>query len=45
MIAGGTRMANRIAIESGIPVLNLGAIPPRAVCGRRLAIRRAGASP
>ena len=45
MIAGGTGMGIRIAIEAGIPVLNLGAMPPRAVCERLLAIRRAGSSP
>ena len=45
MIAGGTGMAIRMANEAGIPVLNLGAMPPRAVCERLLAIRRAGSSP
>ena len=44
-ITGGTGMGIRIAIEAGIPVLNLGAMPPRAVCERLLAIRRAGSSP
>ena len=44
-ITGGTGMGIRIAIEAGIPVLNLGTMPPRAVCERLLAIRRAGSSP
>ena len=41
---GGTGMAIRIAEAHGIPVLNLGAMSPRAVCERLAAIRRA-ASP
>ena len=40
-ITGGTGMALRIAAEWGIPVLNLGAMTPRAACERLLAIRRA----
>ena len=44
-IAGGTGMAIRMAMEAGIPVLNLGAMPPRAVCERLLAIRRSRSSP
>ena len=44
-ITGGTGMAIRIAIEARIPVLNLAVTPPRGVCERLLAIRRAGASP
>ncbi len=44
-ITGGTGLGIRMAIEAGIPVLNLGAMPPRAVCERLLAIRRAGSSP
>ena len=39
-ITGGTGMALRIAAEWGIPVLNLGAMTPRAACERLLAIRR-----
>ena len=39
-IVGGTGMALRIAAEWGIPVLNLGAMSPRAACERLLAIRR-----
>ena len=39
--AGGTGMAIRIAEASGIPVLNLGSMAPRAVCERLAAIRRA----
>ena len=39
-IAGGTGMALRIAAEHRIPVLNLGAMSPRAACERLLAIRR-----
>ena len=39
------RMAIRMAIEAGIPVLNLGVMPPRAVCERLLAIRRSRSSP
>ena len=38
---GGTGMAIRIAEDRGIPVLNLGAMTPRAVCERLAAIRRA----
>ena len=38
---GGTGMGIRIAEARGIPVLNLGAMPPRAVCERLAAIRRA----
>ena len=38
---GGTGMAIRIAEANGIPVLNLGAMTPRAVCERLAAIRRA----
>ena len=38
---GGTGMGIRIAGARGIPVLNLGAISPRAVCERLAAIRRA----
>ncbi len=38
---GGTGMAIRIARTRGIPVLNLGSMPPRAVCERLAAIRRA----
>ena len=44
-VTGGTGMAIRIAIEAGIPVLNLGSMTPRAVCERLLAIRRAASSP
>ncbi len=44
-ITGGTGMAIRMATEAGIPVLNLGAMPPRAVCERLLAIRRSPPSP
>ena len=40
-VVGGTGMALRIAAEHGIPVLNLGAVSPRAACERLLAIRRA----
>ena len=39
-ITGGTGMALRIAAEWGIPVLNLGAITPRAACEQLQAIRR-----
>ena len=39
---GGTGMGIRIAEDSGIPVLNLGSMAPRAVCERLAAIRRAG---
>ena len=38
---GGTGMGIRIAESRGIPVLNLGAMSPRAVCERLAAIRRA----
>ncbi len=38
---GGTGMGIRIAKTRGIPVLNLGAMAPRAVCERLAAIRRA----
>ena len=44
-ITGGTGMAIRMAMEACIPVLNLGAMPPRAVCERLLAIRRTRSSP
>jgi len=44
-ITGGTGMAIRMATEAGIPVLNLGSMPPRAVCERLLAIRRSRSSP
>ena len=40
-VEGGTGMAIRIAEDRGIPVLNLGAMSPRAVCERLAAIRRA----
>ena len=40
-IEGGTGMAIRIAEARGIPVLNLGAMTPRAVCEHLAAIRRA----
>ncbi len=40
-IEGGTGMAIRIAEDRGIPVFNLGAMTPRAVCERLAAIRRA----
>ncbi len=40
-VEGGTGMAIRIAEASGIPVLNLGSMTPRAVCERLVAIRRA----
>ena len=43
-VEGGTGMAIRIAEDSGIPVFNLGAMTPRAVCERLAAIRRAGQS-
>ena len=39
---GGTGMGIRIAEARGIPVLNLGSMPPRAVCERLRDIRRAG---
>ena len=41
-VTGGTGMAIRIAEARGIPVFNLGAMTPRAVCERLDAIRRAG---
>ena len=44
-ITGGTGMAIRMAMEAGIPVLNLGSMQPRAVCERLLAIRRSRSSP
>ena len=44
-IEGGTGMAIRIAEDRGIPVFNLGAMTPRAVCERLAAIRRAVPSP
>ena len=44
-VEGGTGMAIRIAGDRGIPVFNLGAITPRAVCERLAAIRRAVPSP
>ncbi|MDE2976767.1 MAG: hypothetical protein OXU63_04520 [Acidobacteriota bacterium] len=44
-IEGGTGMAIRIAEARGIPVFNLGAMTPRAVCERLAAIRRAVPSP
>ena len=40
-VEGGTGMAIRISEANGIPVLNLGAMTPRAVCERLAAIRRA----
>ncbi len=40
-VEGGTGMAIRIAEASGIPVLNLGSMSPRAVCERLAATRRA----
>ena len=40
-VTGGTGMGIRIAEARGIPVLNLGAMSPRAVCERLAAIRRA----
>ena len=39
-VTGGTGMALRIAAAHGIPVMNLGALSPRAACERLLAIRR-----
>ena len=44
LVTGGTGMGIRIAKAHGIPVLNLGAIPPRTVCERLAAIRRAAAA-
>ena len=44
-ITGGTGMAIRMAMEAGIPVLNLGAMTPRTVCEHLLAIRRSRPSP
>ncbi len=38
---GGTGMGIRIALARGIPVLNLGAMTPRAACERLRDIRRA----
>ena len=38
-ITGSTGMALRIAAAHGIPVMNLGALSPRAACQRLLAIR------
>ena len=38
-IAGGTGMGIRIALDRGIPVLNLGVLHPRAVCERIEEIR------
>ena len=43
-VEGGTGMGIRIARTRGIPVLNLGSLPPRAVCERLAAIRHAAAS-
>ena len=43
-VTGGTGMGIRIAEAHGIPVLNLGAIPPRTACERLAAIRRAAAA-
>ena len=43
-VTGGTGMGIRIAGAHGIPVLNLGAIPPRTACERLAAIRRAAAA-
>ena len=40
-IEGGTGMAIRIAEARGIPMFNLGAMTPRALCERLAAIRRA----
>ena len=40
-VEGGTGMAIRIAGAHGIPVFNLGAMTPRAVCERLASIRRA----
>ena len=39
-VVGGTGMALRMAAQHGIPVMNLGAMSPRAACERLLAIRR-----
>ena len=39
-VTGGTGMAIRIAEAHGIPVLNLGSMPPREVCERLAAICR-----
>ncbi|MDE0617318.1 MAG: hypothetical protein OXH87_06990 [Rhodospirillaceae bacterium] len=44
-IEGGTGMAIRIAQARGIPVFNLGAMTPRAVCERLAGIRRSAPSP
>ena len=43
-VEGGTGMGIRIARTRGIPVLNLGSLPPRAVCEHLAAIRHAAAS-
>ena len=43
-VKGGTGVAISIAVEAGIPVLNLASMPPRAVCERLLAIRRSRSS-
>ena len=43
-VTGSTGMGIRIAEARGIPVLNLGAIPPRTACERLAAIRRAAAA-
>ena len=40
-VTGGTGMAIRIAEARGIPVFNLGAMAPRAVCEHLAGIRRA----
>ncbi|WP_428098361.1 hypothetical protein [Candidatus Rariloculus sp.] len=37
-ITGGTGVALRIAAAHGMPVMNLGALSPRAACERLLAI-------
>ena len=41
LVSGGTGMGIRIAHDRGIPVLNLGAMHPRAVCERLEEIRAA----
>ena len=43
LMSGGTGMGIRIAHDRGIPVLNLGAMHPRAVCERLEEIRTAAA--
>ena len=43
-ISGGTGMGIRIARDRGIPVLNLGVLPPRAVCERLEELRIAALS-